>query len=62
MIERERFDQAELALLEAHQVFTAALGTEHTYTIQAVSRLSELYQSRGQQDQAAKYSAMLSGG
>ncbi len=62
MVRRERFDQAESALLKAHEVFMAALGAEHSYTIQTISRLADLYESWGKPDQAARCRAMLPGG
>jgi non-specific serine/threonine protein kinase/serine/threonine-protein kinase len=51
----KRYDEAEQALLEAHGVVTAAVGTEHEQTLKVVRALVELYEAAGKPDQAGDW-------
>ena len=61
-----RYDEAETALLEAHQTLTAALGPAHRTTIKSVRHLMVLYEAwdaaepdKGYAEKAAEWRAKL---
>ncbi|MHC4137879.1 MAG: tetratricopeptide repeat protein, partial [Planctomycetota bacterium] len=55
----ERFEEAETALLEAHEMLAATLGPEHQFTVKWIQPLVELYDAWGKRDSAAKWQAKL---
>ena len=57
----ERYDDAETALLEAHEILVASLGAEHPQTLKVLPNLVELYEAWGKPDKAAEWGAKLPG-
>ena len=55
----ERYDEAETALLEAHQTLLAVLGPAHKTTIKSVRSLILLYEAWDKPDLAAEWRAKL---
>ena len=59
LIELDRLDDAEAALLEAHPILQSAMGPEHRHTLWAISLFADLYEARGRPDQAAEWREKL---
>jgi hypothetical protein len=57
----ERFEEAEAALLEGHQILTAAFGSAHDATVKCVHALVALYDAWDRSDVAAEWQAKLDG-
>ena len=62
----ERYEEAETALLEAHELIFAGLGPDHERTIGAIKSLSDLYDAwheaepdKGYDAKAAEWLAKL---
>ncbi len=55
----ERFDEAETALLEAHDILHSALGGEHDQTGRVVVYVADLYEAWGKPGKAAEWRAKL---
>lgn len=55
----ERREEAEAALLEAHQIVYAALGAGHDRTVKTVDALAALCDGLGKPDKAAEWRAKL---
>ena len=55
----ERYDEAERALLEAHQILTAARGPAHKTTIKSIRSLMAFYDAWDKPDLAAEWQAKL---
>jgi tetratricopeptide (TPR) repeat protein len=54
-----RFDEAEVALLEAYPILETAMGPNHEYTHRAARELCTLYQSTDRPDEAAPWCARV---
>ena len=52
---QQRYTEAETALLEAHDILTAAVGTEHAQTQKVIPNLVELYDVWGKPEKAAAW-------
>lgn len=53
----ERYDEAEAALLEAHEIMESALGAQHERTTKVVKALADLYKSWDAADPGKGYDA-----
>jgi serine/threonine protein kinase len=56
---QKRYAEAEAALLEAHEILTAALGTDHAQTLKVLPDLVGLYEAWDQPDKAAEWRSRL---
>jgi eukaryotic-like serine/threonine-protein kinase len=61
LIRLKRYREAEEQLLAAYAGLKIARGEQHCVTRKAVSRLIELYEAKGESDQASPYRALLWG-
>jgi len=57
LTELERFEEAEAALLEAHETLEARLGAAHDRTTAQAEQLATLYERWGREDEAASWAA-----
>ncbi len=55
----KRYDEAEAALLEAHEILKSAQGEEHEQTTKIIKALTDLYDTWGKPDQATEWRAKL---
>ena len=55
----DRYEDAEVALVEAHETLTAARGSDFDRTISVTESLAELYDVWGKPDKAAEWRANL---
>jgi tetratricopeptide (TPR) repeat protein len=55
----ERNEEAEVVLLEAREILSAAIGAEHEETLWTIESLVELYDAWGKPEKAAEWRAKL---
>ena len=59
MIKLERYEDAELVLLESHETLSASRGPDFVLTIGVTESLADLYNAWGKPDNAAEWRAKL---
>jgi len=59
LIKLDRYQEAEVALMEAHEMLTATRGADFERTISVTESLAELYDEWGKPEKAAEYRAKL---
>ncbi len=59
MVKLERYEDAEAALVDAHEILTDSLGRTHERTVAQIESLIELYAAWGKPDKAAEWQARL---
>ena len=55
----KRYDEAEVALLESHEILVAAFGASNSRSMRVGRLLADLYESWGKPDEAAQWRAKL---